>query len=456
MRAPSIVLLFWTFLLSRNALLCHAKEEENACNENEDLSIIGLKHNGKLVSQFLQDSDSLNVLEAVSILLKHFEDFREPLVKLNGSSDGIGLDCIDKVENQNKISSFIGLGNVDGCVVKYTDRDSKLKEDPQTIIDAIRSLATWSTSSIGDSIVKLYGKEWPKVYSNDEFRFDEGHARECYGYRSIAYRVNGVWGLRTSFYNESWDTDVPEDGREVISEIVSVGEGRSTDFIPLDISNCFASSHEDDRRTPYTTMMHLTSEETRWDYGDRSDNQEHYAVEGHHGIKQALGETARQKELLQDSGEPSNIAVLILPGLLALFPIGLFQEANIGTIFVYSVVTDVVSVLPILIKAGELIHYGRKSYYGIHTQYHGHIEGSSTAVGQVYPAVCKFKPWISNLGFVLLSVGLGLMFIGIYLEIVTMRAVKKRKDKWNADPEKSPIKELHGLLWYASRENEKS
>lgn len=451
-RMSRAVLLLCTSLIlfSDFTRFCLAEEEFNPC-ENK-FQITGLKSTENSVAGLLDEEEDVSGKTAIASLENHFETYREALVAQNRTKIS-GLHCIDKVEKQDKFSKFVGFGRIDGCVTQYIYRSENEKQaQGKEMVTAIENLSKWM-NSYGDKIISLYQMDWTEAFSNDKYMYDEGHARECYGYRAIGYRVNGVWGIGTLFNNASYETDAKDNERGVLSEFISVQNG-PLQSLPLKIAKC---DLDKDNKTLIgyenaDTMYWLKSGVARWEYGDRDDNSERYKIEHHFGIKQALGETARQKELLQDSGEPSNIAVLILPGLLALFPIGLFQEANINTIFLYSVVTDVVSVLPILIKSGELIYYGRKDYYGMHTQYHGVLDGDHTAVAQIYPAKCNFKPWISRLGFILLAIGLGLMLLGISFEILSMRAVKKKKNKWNSDPTKSPIKELRGLLWYSAHE----
>lgn len=69
-----------------------------------------------------------------------------------------------------------------------------------------------------------------------------------------------------------------------------------------------------------------------------------------------------QKDLVEDSETASNLAILMLLTALALVPHRLFQDVSLLLTLLYTVATDIISVLPVATKGFELILYASNEH----------------------------------------------------------------------------------------------
>lgn len=116
-----------------------------------------------------------------------------------------------------------------------------------------------------------------------------------------------------------------------------------------------------------------------------------------------------------------------------------------------------VSILPIAIKGGELIHYGNQKHFGLASFVNKKVQGQNTVLAESWVMQCTLKPDVAYLGKILLAVGLSAMLLGITLEILAIVFTKKLKTKWQAiqmgkDHGKDFGDINAGLLWYLGQD----
>jgi len=80
-------------------------------------------------------------------------------------------------------------------------------------------------------------------------------------------------------------------------------------------------------------------------------------------MQDVMDKSAKTRELLEDVTYPSNIALLILPGLLSLVPSSYFESMDkISYLMMYTFAADVFSVLPLGITGVEMLIRTRESF----------------------------------------------------------------------------------------------
>ncbi len=149
---------------------------------------------------------------------------------------------------------------------------------------------------------------------------------------------------------------------------------------------------------------------------------------------------------------------MLLPAVLTLVPIGLFQDVSLSSTLVYILVTDIVSVLPVAIKGTELLWYGSKKHYATVSYLYGAETAKDIATAETWVASCGMKEFVQEKGIGLLTTALCAMIVGIVLEFVIRWQVTKYKKFYDRFHEFGPTNrdcrhENHGLLWYLHVKN---
>lgn len=325
---------------------------------------------------------------------------------------------------------FFGFGTTEGCTTLYdqfgtqnSSEASEIASASKRLIESIEDLNK-TLGDVGLDVVKSYDLPWDTARGNEIYPVTDTRIvtiRKCRAYRAIGYRVNGTWGIGASIYKYPWDYNAADWNRSFVTEFLTVKNDSLS-------QHKFWSPVCNDKLSATDWVQGTAIEEggvgtVRWNHGEGKTE----FIEEHYGLIDALGASEKQKEILQDSGTLSNIAVLLLPGALTLFPIGFFQEVSLGTVIMYSIATDVVSVLPVLIKGIEMVFYGGQKYYGLVAEVTGSAQVNELGVAQVYPAVCEFQSWIKNLGIGLICLALFLMILGVSLEFISLWYAKRRR-----------------------------
>lgn len=365
--------------------------------------------------------------------VKTIQDYFESLRELHDNTED--PICNSEGEVIADRALFFGFGTINGCTTLYDQFDTQNNSEAEDIarisknlIESIEDLNK-TLGDVGLDVVKNYDVPWETARGNDAYPVTDTRIvtiRKCRAYRAIGYRVNGTWGIGASVFRYPYDYNAADWNKTSITEFLTVKNNS------LSQHKFWSPVCNTDRNA--TDWVHGTAIEegwvgtVRWDHDPKGSDSKTEFIETHYGLIDALGAGEKQKEILQDSGTLSNIAVLMLPGALTLFPIGLFQEVGLGTVIMFSIATDVVSVLPVLIKGIEMVVYGVRKYYGLVSEFTGSSEINELGVAQVYPAVCEFQSWIKNLGIALICIAIFLMILGISLEFISLwNAKRKRK-----------------------------
>lgn len=384
--------------------------------------------------------------DAVGRFIERFQIVSDALGNLTGNPD----ECKGNYKKIGDRTELYGFGVKPDCTISR-DKNSieKLKGDEQSLIDDIIEIKN-KGEALSPSILNSYRLPWKnKGYINDAYAITDERIvsiRKCDAYRALGIRVNGTWGFAVSYYRDNENFNAGKYQRIWLTEFITKN-GVNLSQLHMSTPQCTGSHGEKVKFTGVqdaTATKHRDVSLVKWDHFQRST--EH--VEEHAGMEPAIEAGDRHAELLQDSSAASNIAILLLPGLLTLFPIGLFDDASLKTLIIFSLATDILSVLPIIIKGSEMIHYGRKEYFGNEIRFHGSIDDSSgIAIVQFLPAKCSFKSSQLRTGIILLAIGLLLMTMGLSLEYWSIRRVQKKKEE-----DEDHLGANYGLLYYWNKD----
>lgn len=244
-----------------------------------------------------------------------------------------------------------------------------------------------------------------------------------------AVRVNGLWYLKTDITNELQSRFLANFRRQVIMEYTRVGEdNKFADPLLMRLQ----------KRLPDGVDPEVTPPEVKEDtttllasFRGQADPSHFITISARNNpaVIDALGEGDFYVQQAQDALTPSGIAILILPLSLGLVPIALL--ANVGTLFMlfYTLMSDVLTVIPLGIKGVELINISNRKFQSTLLRISSSVNGtqSETSVAEFWAAQCTAHDNVRAAGIVFLSMAIVFMILGVSAEFIARRAVKKRK-----------------------------
>lgn len=338
---------------------------------------------------------------------------------------------------------------------------------PRDVFKAIRRFHS-TVLPFGSSVASSYGLLWTKTFTAGVLKFrPPDKYRKCELARALGYRFNRTWAATAVVTNFS--ANIAVNARGTLKELITVDSSNSVRPVSLSTHSC---EKDGPARLNGTGILKTPSGSIPWphfDFGVRSWLKEDLPISP--AIVQALQKGNFEKEMVVDSSSFSNLAILLLPVILALLPIAVFQDASVMATVLYAVATDMVSVLPIAIKGAELVVYGSRRHYAFNSNLYG-MNGSAVvkversigplrigkriAMTETWAAECRMNSFVRQRGIGLLALAVAAMMLGIVLEVLARRFAEKRKEHcaWrNAAvfEHEALIQQLPG--YFASREN---
>lgn len=156
-------------------------------------------------------------------------------------------------------------------------------------------------------------------------------------------------------------------------------------------------------------------------------------------IQTALLQDSATLEQIEDATTVSGIAILVIPVLLTMVPIALFADIDTSATLVYTLVTDILTVMPLAVKGIELLQYSTQRHEASRNWIYASelLDEESPAAIEMWHARCGANSWIARIGAIFVASATVFMIAGIVLEFVAKWHVEKRKEqvKKSKDPE---------------------
>lgn len=142
----------------------------------------------------------------------------------------------------------------------------------------------------------------------------------------------------------------------------------------------------------------------------------------------ALSEAMRLNEVAVDQARDaitlSNVAILALPMVVSLVPVAFIADLNTCATLLYVVFTDLLAVLPFLIKGVELVYTG-SAQRGETVAYH--IGSPELGLLEVWSVACQGDSSFQALGIAFICVAVGTMIVGLVLELVAANVMRRKR-----------------------------
>lgn len=261
---------------------------------------------------------------------------------------------------------------------------------------------------------------------------------QCSIYNEGGVKVANRWYLFTSILNKPMDEYLPLFERQSITEMLHVAENGSV--IPLHYSAQRRPEPEDKNKTHVwiddTTTMLFSGQG-----GTSLGRFQNPYPEEIPSLISAMEESDLWIQQAQDALTPSSLAILILPVFLNLIPIALLAQVKTYVMLIYTVMSDVVTVIPMGIKGWELINISDDRHIASTLRVTSFSNGTipDVAAMQIWVAECKVSDNVRTVGIAFLTVAVVSLVVGVTLEFVakvymTRRRLRRRMFQLENEP----------------------
>ncbi len=243
------------------------------------------------------------------------------------------------------------------------------------------------------------------VLATGLYKYENRH-RSCSLATATGYRISGRWVTWRAFTNHHVNEQMGPKQRVLPSEGLYPDGKDTIRAQPVTIPVCSR-----------TTARCMTPVLSKWDGKYTWSDFRNAKVQENPAMVAALENGEHEMQLALNSSTASNTAILLLPTLLAAVPLALFADVSGPIAIAYAIVTDVVSVLPLLIKGIEMIVFGRKERYAAQAMVYGAMNKRDIGLTEFWVAKCRIHSLVSRNGAILVSVAVVCMLLGITLEV---------------------------------------
>lgn len=243
------------------------------------------------------------------------------------------------------------------------------------------------------------------------------------------------WYIAETLTNSPQDV-VKQDGRrELLHEYVRMGRKDEPAGDPLEVFarqlDTFGEDPGDYVRGTTTVREFDKGSVTASTFG-RELPRENLAV------IEALRSGEHQTQQASDATTPSNIAIMAFPLVMNAVPVALIADVNTIGMLTYTLLTDVLTAVPLAIKGVEVLDIGRRVNRAVVVRVTGGnlpepgeefnaANEPITKAAEVWVAQCRATGSLRAQGITLLVVALAFMVGGIIAEVWARDYVKKRK-----------------------------
>lgn len=280
------------------------------------------------------------------------------------------------------------------------------------------------------NITSAAGVDWPLADVLYRFPYNQT-LRKCLVHPVSALRVNSN---TSDTGGKQWYTDMrvseqpmlhylPKLQRRFLSEhvhVVSNTDG-NTEMKPLTLHNIKDIEGEKTQNSATTVIIDRPEVVT-------PSNYDVMRVEENPAIKASLSMSDISVQQVQDALAPSSIAILFLPLALTIVPIAAVAPVSTTSMFLYTLVSDVLAVVPLAIKGVELIIIGFQRHRSIVVRITSTIDGTfaEKAGAELFAAECRAREYVKPAGIRFLAIALGFMVVGIWLEFLALGIRRRR------------------------------
>lgn len=393
-----------------------------------------------IATAFRSHATSSKTVAAISTLLKYAESEYARLKEIDKSTSPL-----ERIPNErkcnvhhNKKSEMIeslkrqlsefgwGLINPEETCISQLEPpvDSSTVEAMETYIKNLDQVT-------GDAIrnAKL-GWARPATYMYREYT---GTYDRCKIWHYTAFRVNGRWSINTGITNDNVTATFEDFYRHYLVENLRLDGNKQ--IVPVLMKQRIMAADIGDYVTggDMVSRWETKSTTTMNTWGGTPPTSLFTGLFGtgnNPAIAAAIEQDSATREQIEDATTVSGIAILVTPILLTMVPIALFADIDTSATLAYTLVTDILTVMPLAVKGIELLQYAAQKHEASRNWVYAHklMDDSTPVAIEMWYARCGANSRIGIIGAIFLACGILFMIAGIGLEFVAKRHMERRKE----------------------------
>ncbi|PXF44363.1 hypothetical protein BWQ96_05883 [Gracilariopsis chorda] len=286
----------------------------------------------------------------------------------------------------------------------------------------------YSINNLTKSYAKTIARNARSNFTNPDAIFNWPYntaTQHCHLNVLGAYRIQTNWYLNVGITNDRQEKHLEDFGRKYLAE--GLGRNGKTALMnlyrrpkPKDADQTHKLIHN---ATTIIISHRDTADPGVFKFTPLSENL---------AVRTALDKADFYSQQVSDAISPSSIALLVLPLFLNLVPIALIADVSTRSTFIYALLSDVLTVIPLSIKGIELISIGRSQFLGavVRISSSADKKPSPAAAAEIYVAKCHEKKNVVTIGITFLTISLVFLVIGLAAEVIARRFATRRKKRF--------------------------
>lgn len=314
-----------------------------------------------------------------------------------------------------------------GCMTCITDLNEPNQPSIRKAATSIRQYFGALAAVANKTVLSLRpALSWSGAFTYMLFPY-RSHLDVCTISHFAAFKVNGEWGVNTGLTNGNPLHYLPEWHRHYLVEILRVQNGKIVP-IPMRLRNRPATEYNESRGLNTSFVSNSTTVLKTWGgrpsmflFGNERAGLDNPA------LRAATDISAATIDQIEDASSPGGMSIFLVPILMTLVPLALVSEVDTGKLLIYTIATDILTVLPLAIKGAEMIHFSARKAEAIRSRMYGtELTANEPVVMEVWYASCMATKRVEIFGAIYLSLALLFMIVGIALELYTKRLFDRK------------------------------
>ena len=311
------------------------------------------------------------------------------------------------------VSSVLGAGAEDGVSIDgSTDRGVASR----VVYDAVLAAARME-NNLTQRVVRMTGVAgWEKAVRATGF-VHSVRTQECSLDHAAFIRRGEKWYVSVRYTNVDKSlTRAPGDRKFLYTYVRPRGEELEDVEMTTRVDGEADAWRDDSVVVEYESQGDVSASE----FGDVFEPE-------NDAVMRSLRNGEHQTQQASDATTPSNIAILALPLAMNLVPVALIADVNNWGMLVYTLLTDVLTTVPLAIKGVEVLLIGNQAKVAVVTRITGgNLGRQGNKAAEVWVAECRATGSYQATGIVLLVVALAFMIGGVVAEMWARKWVRGR------------------------------
>lgn len=322
-----------------------------------------------------------------------------------------------EVPDTSCISDVYGTTPTEGVINPHYERSKRKPLTPTDLFQAVtRHSDLVNQTAARAAFAAGVSSNWTNPSRAREF-VHEVRSQICnYDYTAFV-KLDGKWFLAERITNEQRNVVLDVGKRNFLYEYIRPGDQPH----PMELRNFQTDVVQEDASTVLGLFMGIVTG-SAFSVIFPTDNL---------AVEDAIHLGEHQTQQADDATTPSNIAILAFPLVMNVVPVALIADVNTFGMLVYTILTDILTAVPLAIKGVEVLLVGRRYNDAAVTRITGanadpDPSDRTVKAAEVWVAECHAKGSLTAKGVILLLVAVAFMVGGVIAEFWARRWVIRR------------------------------